>query len=215
MIPDPALLHAQGRHAEALEVYQLYALDIKTNYRIHYNIAVELRALRRHHEALQSLTTYLRYEPTDFMAWTNAADSLRELGNHQAALVMFREALAHAPDAKSKARAYNNLTRVLWSTGPFDEAYRCAKAAVELDPTEPMYMMSLGELHFIAGEYAKGWVAYDARMAAMAKEALEGPTGDIAEGWRRALGGGTSTQLGAFPLDDKTRQADYAGVASL
>lgn len=174
------LYHTGGQHQQALETYRKIAELPNHHPNVHYNIAIQLRALARHQEALSSLTTYLRAVPQDFKAWRNAGDSLRELGNHRGALAMFREELRTAPTPLDQAAAHHNISRSQWIVGPFADALANARRAHDLDPSNPVYTMTLGELEMVNGEFEKGWPHYDERLVDMAKKRLNG---ECAPGW--------------------------------
>lgn len=204
--------HHQGRHAEALEIYKTL---IHLSPKVHYNIAVQLRALNRHQEALGHLATFLKAEPKHFMAWTNAGDSLREIGNHKASEVMFQRAFDVAPKdnwptgSNNLATAHHNLSREQWLTGPFDEALKNAEKAVALNPIDPDFREGLGEMQLVAGNYVEGWPNYDARLVKTFMEA------DPAATMRLTMEGQvtTSTQLGG-PLTTKHDTAHTAPVGA-
>lgn len=202
MTPDPAALHRAGRHEEALAEYRRIAtLPDHHPVNVPYNIAVQLNLLGRHQEALRALTTVLARDPKHYKAWRDAADNLDKMVKHRAALTMFNEALKHAVGDEEIAEAHHNISRTLWILGPFDECVEHARKAVLLDPHNPMFVMCLGELQLVAGQYAMGWQNYDARLMAMARAALPA----IAQAMRDALLlwglGGCSTQIAGLTTE--------------
>lgn len=166
-------LFGDGKLTEALAAYQALLTRPGAPPKIHYNVAVVLRAMFRHDEALPHLVAFIRSEPTHFQAWTNAGDSLRMMANHLGATVMFREALklAASLDKRYQAQAHHNLSRSLWIVGPFDEAVVHATAARNLEPHNPKYVHCLGEMQLASEDFKEGWPNYDARqIAAVAEE---------------------------------------------
>lgn len=212
LITAAAEAHAEREHRTALDLYIQASKHPGVQPHCFYDMAVQYRALFRWQESLAPLKNYLASYPNDFRAWTNAADSLREIGNHEAALKMFEHALNLAPltrDAQvNTARAHHNLARELLADPKrFDEVKAHAEKAVELCPNDPEFVMGLGEVQLLAGNYAEGWENWEARFL---KKAAEDPASvfrEMLKNWK-----GTRPQVGdadgnEIPLDDKGRQA--------
>lgn len=212
IIDAAAKAHAEGEHRTALDLYTQASKHSGVQPHCFYDMAVQYRALSRWQESLAPLKTYLASYPNDFKAWTNAADSLREIGNHAAAVQMFEHALSLAPTTwnarVNTAQAHHNLSRELLADPKrFDEAKAHAEKAVELCPNNHEFVMGLGEVQLLAGNYAEGWENWEARFL---KNAAEDPAAifrEMLKNWK-----GTRSQVGdadgnEIPLDDKGRQA--------
>lgn len=197
VIAAAALAHWKGDHEVALALYRQAAETAPPL--IHYNIAVQLRALGRHQEALPHLVTVLRHHPGMFMAWTNAGDSLREIGNTAGALEMFKHALAIAPQTPNArynaATAHHNLSRELLGTTDFAAAKRHAEAAVALMPNDAEFVMALAECQLVAGELENGWENYEIRF-------LRSAMSDRGDLFQAVLGSwrGTTSEIGELDM---------------
>jgi tetratricopeptide (TPR) repeat protein len=212
LITQAACAHRARQHSHALAIYRAVAKLPGCPHSVHYDTAVQLRALNLHQEALASLVEFLRHETDNFRAWTNAGDSLREMHKDREALVMFQRALACAsqePRAhKNLAAAHNNVSRAYWAGADLDKAIAHARMACDLDPTDPECAFGLFECLQAAGLYAESWPYFEARHAKHLREQWA----KVPDQMHREFGGCT-TQVGS-PLTTEHDTAHSADVGA-
>jgi tetratricopeptide (TPR) repeat protein len=148
-----------GHLAEAVASYE-QAIALRPNVAAYTNRGNVLRELRRAQEALESYDRAVALEPHYPQIHNNRGGALQELGRFDEAVASYRRALALKPDY---AEAYNNLGVALSKLGQLDAAIAAFDQAIALKEgyAEPVWNRGLARL--LTGEYATGWLDYEAR----------------------------------------------------
>lgn len=159
--------HAAGDFEQAQDLYaRLLAAHPEIN-AVRNNLAVCWLEQGRAEEAL-SLLEELATGTGAKEALTNWGNALRGVGRFAEAEAAFRKALEQ--DA-SDAKAHSNLALALQDQGRVDEAVAGFAKAVALAPGLAQLRANLGGALLMAGDYARGFSAYEFRLAGSATEA--------------------------------------------
>lgn len=133
------------------------------------NLAVCLLETHRADEALDLLASLPGPE-----AKTNLGNALRALGRFAEAESIHAELAAAAP---LDARAVSNLALVHQDQGRLEESVAGFERAVALAPYDASLRANLGGALLMAGDYRRGFPAYEFRLAGSATEAMMKRTG--------------------------------------
>lgn len=133
------------------------------------NLAVCLLETDRADEALDLLASLVGPE-----AKTNLGNALRALGRFAEAESAYNAAVAAAP---LDARALSNLALVHQDQGRLEESVAGFEKAVAVAPYDASLRANLGGALLMAGDYRRGFPAYEFRLAGSATEAMMKRTG--------------------------------------
>jgi len=154
------VLRQLGRLEDALAGYD-HALATRPDYaEALSNRGDVLKALRRFDDALASYDAALRLRPDDPVALSNRAVTLQALDRLDEALASCDRALAVCAES---AKALNNRASVLQELCRFDEALATYDRAAAIAPDYAEVQMNRALLLLLAGDFARGWPAYEWR----------------------------------------------------
>jgi Tfp pilus assembly protein PilF len=152
----------QRRAAEAEEIFRR-AISIKPDAAyIWTNLGLFHAEQKRHAEAAESFRTVLEHQPDAFLAQMNLGIALSEQGQFDEASHCLLAALTLEP--KSPAALQNigmNLSRqTRWA-----EAVEFYERAAQIEPNNPDPQTMLGCVLIGAGDFVRGWAAYEWRLS--------------------------------------------------
>jgi Flp pilus assembly protein TadD len=136
-------LHAQGRHAEALDAFVLAAAWAPEDADAYAGAASALSALGRRDEAEKRYRQALRWRPDDGETTARLGVLLAESGRLDEATAFLRRAAALRP---SDASVHQNLGVALAQQGQAEEAARTLEQAVRLQPDYAEAFYNLGNV---------------------------------------------------------------------
>jgi tetratricopeptide (TPR) repeat protein len=102
----------------------------------------------------------LRAEPNHHLAWTNLANIWLKLFEPAKALIAARRAAALAPDFGLAQLALSNAARESQS---WSEAFDAIVHAAKVSGAEPKIQFSVAMLQLMQGDFANGWINFEAR----------------------------------------------------
>lgn len=102
----------------------------------------------------------LRAEPNHYLAWTNLANIWLKLLEPTKALIAARRAAALAPDFGLAQLALSNAARESQS---WSEAFNAIVHAAKVSGAEPKIQFSVAMLQLMQGDFANGWINFEAR----------------------------------------------------
>ncbi len=124
----------QGRHEEALQLFEQAFAQRSDDPAIQYNRLLSLRALGRHDDFSRDLRDFIEQFPQDARGYTLRGRMLGEAGQPRAALGAFEKAAEFNP---SNPTCQNNRATALAQLGRFEEAARVFEQVCELQPSFP------------------------------------------------------------------------------
>lgn len=127
-------LQQLGRHAEAVQCYDLALQRNPGLVGARNNRGTALLALSRHEAAMDDFREALAREPTYARAWSNLSRAQREFGLPNDALASANRALTSAP---ADPGALTNCGCALWDLGRREEALACYERALQSSPDFP------------------------------------------------------------------------------
>jgi tetratricopeptide (TPR) repeat protein len=102
----------------------------------------------------------LRAEPNHHLAWTNLANVWLRLREPDKALIAARRAATLAPDFALAQLALSNAARESQS---WTEAFDAIVHAAKISGAEPKIQFSVAMLQLMQGDFANGWINFEAR----------------------------------------------------
>ena len=124
------------------------------------NLAALYYSRGEYEAALRLGREALRAEPNHALAWTNLANVWLKLREPDKALIAARRASALAPDFGLAQLALSNAARESQQWGEaFDAIVQAAKAS----GAEPKIQFSVAMLQLMLGDFANGWINFEAR----------------------------------------------------
>lgn len=138
------------------------------------NLGIALRRLRRFNLAEAALRRGLALPEGDTEgAWSNLGNVLRDQGRFDEAEAAFAAAIR----AGGSAGTRYNAALLLRDRGRLDEALAMIAPAVAADPANPRYAWDLALMLLQAGDWGRGFAAYEARwrLPGVARPASEQP----------------------------------------
>ncbi|BAN24093.1 tetratricopeptide repeat protein [Caballeronia insecticola] len=172
-------LQYANRHADAVTPYRAaLALDPDLH-SLRNNLAAAL--LDRNPasgEAAALLEAALELTPNDANCWVNLGKVRLARFDLDGALEASEHAVKLAPQDSVAISSHGQRLR---EAQRWDDAERCATAALQLAPGNAAYRSNLGMLHLLRGNYADGWPEHEARWEgskelASRRPAFPGPT---------------------------------------
>jgi tetratricopeptide (TPR) repeat protein len=124
---------------------------------VHYNIAVELKALGRIDEAIAHYRRAIEIRPDYAEAHNNLGVIVQSWGNLGEAISHYREALRNKPDY---AEAYYNLGVTYSKLGRYEESIQAYRKAITIKPDSVEANNNLGSVYGKIGEWQKSAEAF-------------------------------------------------------
>ncbi|MGU8077146.1 tetratricopeptide repeat protein [Burkholderia pyrrocinia] len=154
-------LQMADRHAEAVEPYRR-ALEIAPDLpQLRNNLAIALRLSGGNPaEELALLEAAVNANASECEPWVNLAMAYCNRMDLERALSAGARAVELAPE---NPQALNNYAQVLQEAQQWDDAQRHAQAACHQEPAHAAYRLNLARLQLLRGNYAEGWLGYEAR----------------------------------------------------
>jgi tetratricopeptide (TPR) repeat protein len=155
------LLRDQGKLDEAAARYQ-QALALRPDYAdAHNNLGIILARQSRLDQAAARFEQAIALRPDYATAHNNLGNVLQSQGKFDEAVARYEHALALRPNY---ADAHCNLGVVLRALGKLDEAAAHYTQALVLRPDYPDAQLGLAACYLVAGDYERGWPAYEGRL---------------------------------------------------
>lgn len=139
-----AVLRAEGRNSEALDVNQKMAKLFHKDAFAHSNLGITLREMGRLDEALTSYNQAIVLNPNIPELHINLGNTLQEMGKLDEAVASYNKAIALKPKL---AEPHNNLGNTLKKLGRLDEAEVSYNQAITLKPDYAEPHKNLGTLY--------------------------------------------------------------------
>jgi tetratricopeptide (TPR) repeat protein len=153
-------LQALGRHEEAIERYRRALTGRPQDGYAYNNLGNSYSALGRLEEAADCFRQAVARQPELAAAHGNLGNALLALNRLEEAVASYEAALALNP---MLGGFHSNLGRTLVVLNRHEEAISRFLRARELDPEEPQYPLNLALARLALGDYASGWLDYEAR----------------------------------------------------
>ncbi|HEY1388571.1 MAG TPA: toll/interleukin-1 receptor domain-containing protein [Ktedonobacterales bacterium] len=141
-------LQEQGRHAEALALFERATQLDPNSYLAWFNIGFSLDALGRYEQAIVAYDGAINLNRNNAATWNNKGKVLNDLERYAEALPVLEEALALDPEYTF---AWNNKGNALYWLQRYSEALAAYEEALALDPT------------YVKAWDGKGWALYELR----------------------------------------------------
>jgi tetratricopeptide (TPR) repeat protein len=151
-----------GRPGDALEAFSRVASVAGHRAGVHLELGHCHRALRQFDDAHAAYSIALARNPGDVIAMLNLGNASLCQGRFDEAVERFREVLREVPQDRF---AWYNLGTALEDQGQHDEALACFERALELAPGWSAAEDARAHAFLLAGDFARGWAAHEARLA--------------------------------------------------
>jgi len=151
-------LLGEGRHEEALAIFDKELAQDAENGFAWYNKGVVLLQMGRNEEALAASEKAVQYRPNDGQAWGNRGSALSNLGRYDEAVKAFDRAIELNSE---DVNALYNKGSALLRLGRFEEAISPLDKAVKLDPSRTAAWNELGIANQNHGQHDAAFAAYD------------------------------------------------------
>lgn len=102
----------------------------------------------------------IAHRPDDHRAWYLRGSIAHREAHYDLAISYFQAAVRLSPDT---ARYHNNLGSTCRALNRLPEAEACYQRALALQPDYPLAQINLAVTWLMAGDYARGWPAYEWR----------------------------------------------------
>jgi tetratricopeptide (TPR) repeat protein len=126
-------LREQGKHSEALSLFERATQLDPNSYLAWFNVSYSLDVLGRFEEALTAWDRAISLNRDNFVAWRSKGGLLNRMQRHPEALIAYEEALALNP---TDARAWTGKSESLYGLQRYKEAIAAVITALEIDPTD-------------------------------------------------------------------------------
>jgi tetratricopeptide (TPR) repeat protein len=155
------VLQLANRHAEAIAPYRAAFLINPELHSLRNNLASALlQGEPTSREACELLETSLNHDPNDANCWVNLAMLHMARFEIEKALEAGTRAVELAPN---NDRTLNNLGLHLREAQRWDDAERCARAALALAPDSASHRLNFGILRLMRGDFEGGWPGHEFR----------------------------------------------------
>jgi tetratricopeptide (TPR) repeat protein len=124
-------LQAQGKHADALPLFQRATHLAPKSFSAWFNLGYTLNMLKRWQDALAAYEQALVLNPNDADAGYNKGTTLSDLGRTAEALAAYEQALALDP---KDAMCWRNKSSTLADLQRYTEALAAAETALQIEP---------------------------------------------------------------------------------
>lgn len=121
----------EGKYEEAIKTYNLVLEKDPNNIVALTNKGNTLNFMANYQEALISLKKAIEKSPKYLPALLNIGTTYFLMGNYQESIIILDDILKIDP---TNAIVFNNKAKALFALGKKDEAERCVKKAIELNP---------------------------------------------------------------------------------
>jgi Flp pilus assembly protein TadD len=165
------LANQAGRADEASRLIQR-SIEIAPGRAGYYsNLGLVLAGQRKWQDAVAAFEKSIDLQPGLANAQNNLGNVLKELGRVDEAGHAYCQAIAIQPD---HADALNNLGNIYQERQQPAEAIAAYQRALELKPEFVEAQVALGSTLLLAGDFARGWPAYEARWKAAGRSPNRG-----------------------------------------
>jgi len=158
---EAVTLHESGRHAEAEKMLAQALTETPQDLSLWNARGVNFRVMKRNAEAIWCFRQALALRADRAAVWSNLGNALKDLKHTQSAIACHNRALLLEPN---NAGAQHNLGLALTVADRHVEALAAFDRALELDPENHKARWDRARCYLHLGEYARGWVDYEARL---------------------------------------------------
>jgi Flp pilus assembly protein TadD len=153
-------LRAAGLQVEAIDTYRRTIAVRPAHARAFNNLASALRDAGQNEQAVAAVRQAIALQPDMPEAHNNLGNMLLDSSELQEAVACFQRALQLRPQY---VEAWNNLGNAYRTLGRLDEAEAAYRRAALLDPNSAQTLWNLGTIQLARGNFAEGFVNYEAR----------------------------------------------------
>lgn len=163
-------LKALGRHDEAIACLRASIAGLPEFAEAHYDLGNLLLDQRRPADAVRCLERAIQLKPDFAEAYNDLGLALKEQGMVEHARDNFEQAVQIKPDYPA---GFTNLGALMLSDFDRpDEAARCLRRAIALDPGEANAQFNLARALFSCGRLADAWIQYEYRYSVSGESSL-------------------------------------------
>ncbi len=155
-------LQGQGKHAEALALFERATQLNPNSYDAWFNVGYSLNELGRYEQALVAYDRASSLNRNDAVVWNNKGFSLRKLKRDAEALTAYEQALALDP---KYAIAWNGNGNALMGLRRYAEALAAYEQALALDPKYAIAWNGKGTVLYSLKRYDEEIAAYQKALA--------------------------------------------------
>lgn len=158
-------LNDEGKHAEALSLWDQVSLEHTDHPMVHFGMATALANLGHDGVAHQILLRALTCNPTEPPLWLQMAAILRRQQDNDAARYCYNEILKVELADEQMLHTFTGLAGTYVNMGEPEKVISWAERALEIDPgfAHARNALALGLLE--AGRWREGWESYKLRFA--------------------------------------------------
>lgn len=152
-------LRGQGKHAEALALFEGAAQLEPGSYNAWFNVAYSLDALGRYEEAVAAYDRAISLNRNDPVTWYNKGHALESgLSRSQEALSAFEQALALNP---KYVEVWHWKGTALWSLQRYEESLAAYEQALALDPNLALIWNGKGTALYYLRRFDEALAAFE------------------------------------------------------
>jgi Tfp pilus assembly protein PilF len=155
-------LHKKGSYAEAEAILKNALAKAPQDVNLWNARGVNLRVMKRMGEAVWSFRQGLSIDPSRPALWSNLGNTLKDLKHAESAIACHQRALELNPN---DAGVHHNLGLAFTVANRHVEALAAFDHALALNPKGNTIRWDRSRGHLHLGDYRRGWVDYEARLA--------------------------------------------------
>jgi tetratricopeptide (TPR) repeat protein len=144
-------LFEQGKHGEALDVYQHALKFEQDDHNVYLNLGNIATKLHMPDAAVEFFTIVTNLRPAEAAGYNNLASTLRGMGKYDDAISVLQTGVSLEPE---NPRLWNTLGITAQDAGHHDESLTFYQEALRLDPTFPEAQANIGLALVENGQFA-------------------------------------------------------------
>lgn len=151
--------HRLGDNAEAVEIIQA-ALDLDPDNPDNWNnLGLAYGGMGNAVKAIESIHRAIELKPQQFLFKNNLALQYRAIGDYDKAIKYMTEAI----EVEAKPQLWLNLGGIYGEMKDIENAERCFKECLKIDPEYPAGYVDLAFCYHLKGDWQMGFAAYEWR----------------------------------------------------